>query len=45
MEQLRDGIERHLFTLPDETIVYSGHGPSTTVGEEKRTNPFVGRGV
>jgi glyoxylase-like metal-dependent hydrolase (beta-lactamase superfamily II) len=45
MEQLRDGIERHLFTLPDATIVYSGHGPSTTVGDEKRTNPFVGRGV
>lgn len=27
--------------LPDETIVYSGHGPSTTIGEEKRSNPFL----
>jgi glyoxylase-like metal-dependent hydrolase (beta-lactamase superfamily II) len=44
-EDLADGIERHLFTLPDDTIVYSGHGPSTTVGEERRTNPFVGDGA
>ena len=41
-ETLRDGIHRDLFTLPDDTIVYPGHGPTTTVGEEKRTNPFVG---
>lgn len=41
-EQLRDGIHRKLFTLPDETLVYPGHGPVTTVGKEKRTNPFVG---
>lgn len=27
--------------LPDETIVYSGHGPETTIGEEKRSNPFL----
>ncbi|HEX3872386.1 MAG TPA: MBL fold metallo-hydrolase [Pirellulales bacterium] len=39
---LAKGIHRHLFSLPDDTIVYSGHGPSTTIGEEKRTNPFVG---
>jgi hydroxyacylglutathione hydrolase len=36
------GIRSKLFTLPDETILYPGHGPSTTVGEEKRNNPFVG---
>jgi len=41
-EQLRDGIHKKLFTLPDETIVLPGHGPTTTIGEEKRTNPFVG---
>jgi glyoxylase-like metal-dependent hydrolase (beta-lactamase superfamily II) len=41
-EALRDGIDRKLFTLPDETIVLPGHGPMTTIGEEKRTNPFVG---
>lgn len=34
-------IESQLLTLPDETIVYSGHGPATTIGEERRTNPFL----
>lgn len=34
-------IERELLVLPDETIVYSGHGPETTVGHERRTNPFL----
>lgn len=42
MPQLAKGIHRHLFTLPDDTIVLSGHGEPTTVGIEKRTNPFVG---
>ncbi len=36
------GIRRKLFTLPDDTILLSGHGPDTTVGHERRTNPFVG---
>jgi hydroxyacylglutathione hydrolase len=36
------GIREKLFALPDDSIVYSGHGPVTTVGHEKRTNPFVG---
>jgi hydroxyacylglutathione hydrolase len=40
--QLILGIRSKLFTLPDDTILYSGHGPTTTVGEEKRTNPYVG---
>ena len=41
-QQLKDGILKKLFTLPDETLLLSGHGQPTTVGEEKRTNPFVG---
>lgn len=40
-EQLADGIHKVLFTLPDATRLLPGHGPSTTVGREKRTNPFV----
>ncbi|MBN1588234.1 MAG: MBL fold metallo-hydrolase [Pirellulales bacterium] len=39
---LAKGIREELFTLPDETVLLPGHGPKTTVGEEKRTNPFVG---
>ena len=30
-----------LLTLPDETLVYPGHGPSTTIGQERQTNPFL----
>ncbi len=40
--QLLDGIRQKLLVLPDATIVYSGHGRATTIGQEKRTNPFVG---
>jgi glyoxylase-like metal-dependent hydrolase (beta-lactamase superfamily II) len=40
--QLLRGIHAKLFTLPDSTVIYPGHGPPTTVGSEKRTNPFVG---
>jgi len=39
-EQLIESIETQLFTLPDDTIVYSGHGPATTIIDEKNTNPF-----
>lgn len=38
---LAAGIRRHLYALPDDTIVFPGHGPPTTVGHEKRHNPFV----
>jgi glyoxylase-like metal-dependent hydrolase (beta-lactamase superfamily II) len=38
---LMHSIKLVLFTLPDDTTVYSGHGPATTIGEEKRDNPFV----
>ncbi len=40
-EALAAGIRSHLYTLPGDTILYSGHGPPTTVGTEKRENPFV----
>jgi hydroxyacylglutathione hydrolase len=39
---LVEGIHNKLFTLPEETLVLPGHGPTTTIGEEKRNNPFVG---
>ena len=38
---LLEGIRTHLLSMPDEVEVYSGHGPSTTIGEERRTNPFL----
>lgn len=41
-EQLIEGIRTKLFTLPDKTEIYPGHGPKTTIGREKRDNPFVG---
>jgi hydroxyacylglutathione hydrolase len=38
---LLEGIRRKLFTLRPDTVVYPGHGPVTTIGHEKRTNPFL----
>jgi len=40
-EQLLQSIQEKLFVLPDETIVYPGHGPETTIGHEKKFNPFL----
>ena len=40
-DQLAAGIRSKLYCLPDDTELLSGHGPSTTVGREKRTNPYV----
>jgi hydroxyacylglutathione hydrolase len=39
---LLHSIETELLTLPDATIVYPGHGPATTIGEERQGNPFFG---
>ena len=39
--QLIDGIRSELLSQPDEMIVYSGHGPATTIGRERRMNPFI----
>jgi hydroxyacylglutathione hydrolase len=41
MALLESGIREKLYTLPDDTVVYPGHGAATKVGDEKRTNPFV----
>jgi hydroxyacylglutathione hydrolase len=41
-EQLLAGIRARLFNLPASTLVYPGHGPVTTVGQEQVANPFVG---
>jgi hydroxyacylglutathione hydrolase len=40
-EQLLDSIKNKLLTLGDDVTVYSGHGPLTTIGEERLTNPFL----
>ena len=39
--ELITSIKSKLFILPDETIVYPGHGPSTTIKKEKMTNPYL----
>jgi hydroxyacylglutathione hydrolase len=38
---LMGSIQQHFLTLPDSTVVYSGHGPETTIGVERMTNPFL----
>jgi hydroxyacylglutathione hydrolase len=38
--QLIESVRKKIFPLPDETVLFPGHGPTTTVGEEKRSNPF-----
>jgi glyoxylase-like metal-dependent hydrolase (beta-lactamase superfamily II) len=44
LDLLLSGIRAKLWPLPDDTTVYPGHGPATTIGEEKRTNPFLAAG-
>ncbi len=41
MDQLADSIREKLYSLPDETVCYPGHGPKTTIGWEKKHNQFV----
>jgi hydroxyacylglutathione hydrolase len=45
MEVLMRSIEERLLTLPDETMVYPGHGPQTTIGKERASNPFLQGGM
>jgi hydroxyacylglutathione hydrolase len=40
-EVLADSIRGQIYTLPAQTVVYPGHGPATTVGDEKKHNPYV----
>jgi glyoxylase-like metal-dependent hydrolase (beta-lactamase superfamily II) len=41
MKKLIEGIKHKLLVLPDDTVVYPGHGPETTIGREKTDNPFL----
>ena len=41
-EGLLRSVSQVLFALPEDTVVYPGHGPSTTIGDEKKSNPFCG---
>ena len=45
MDLLIRSINQRLMTLPDKTRVYSGHGPQTTIGDERAHNPFLGGGI
>ncbi|HQU09289.1 MAG: hypothetical protein B7X06_02985 [Verrucomicrobia bacterium 21-51-4] len=40
-DRLEQSIQTQLYTLPDDTVIYPGHGPATTVKEEKKSNAFV----
>lgn len=39
-DTLIESVRKQIFTLPEDTVLFPGHGPATTVGEEMRTNPF-----
>ena len=43
LEQLMDSLTKKLLPLGDDVVVYSGHGPQTTIGRERLTNPFLTR--
>jgi hydroxyacylglutathione hydrolase len=45
MEVLMRSIEERLLTLPNETVVYPGHGPQSTIGNERASNPFLQGGM
>jgi glyoxylase-like metal-dependent hydrolase (beta-lactamase superfamily II) len=41
LEQIMDSLRSKLMQLPDDTVVYPGHGPVTTIGDERQLNPFL----
>ena len=41
LQKLLKSLNERLLKLPDETIVYPGHGEKTTIGQERKTNPFL----
>jgi len=43
LQQLLQTIHQKFFTMPSDTVIWPGHGPGTTIGEEKEHNPFVGK--
>ncbi len=44
-ETLIESIKTKLFTLPENTRIFPGHGPETTIGDEKKYNPFCGENI
>ncbi len=40
-EEIMDSLKNKLLTLPDDTVVYPGHGDATTIGKERRSNPYL----
>lgn len=45
LKELTGTIKKNLFSLPDSTVVLSGHGEQTTIGQEKKSNPFLTGGI
>ncbi|HLW99098.1 MAG TPA: MBL fold metallo-hydrolase [Candidatus Acidoferrales bacterium] len=41
LEKIMDSLQTKVLTLPDTTIVFPGHGPATTIGDERESNPFL----
>ena len=41
MQKIIDSLHEKVLTLPDETVVIPGHGPLTTIGDERESNPFL----
>src|SRR5579863_9444003 len=45
MEKILNSLHSTVLELPDETVVFPGHGPATTIGDERESNPFLVKGV